>query len=296
MSATVTTTSVRRRPLREYRDRTVRRRVAQRVREQVHQHPLHVRRRAAHVGQPVVDARLEPHAAGQRLGLQSAQAALDHRMQRGLAVRLRPLSRRAAPARTGRRSALPSPVPGHGSRARSARPAPARRRPPRASPASPRAACAGRGWPRRPAPGERRTAARGSPPSRSRAAPDRRTRRCELAGARRSSRPAASPSAVARTGARPPVTDRANSSAPITAAVDDAAATPRIGEVVVGVEHHGARQQHQHQRHQRHRDCANTTSCQRSVGSRARQQRHHDAQHERDSDCDDGDVDHGTSR
>ncbi len=68
-------------------DGPVRRRVAQRVGEQIQENPLDVARGTSDVGQPVVDTSLEAHAPRQRFGLQPSQAVVDDRVQRRLAVR-----------------------------------------------------------------------------------------------------------------------------------------------------------------------------------------------------------------
>ena len=233
------------------------------------------------------------HPALQRLGLQAADAALDHRMQRRLAVH-----RHDARVELGQ---LEQIVDQH------------RHRP--HLPVDGRQVLLGRRQAvvhrlehrlhrgqRRPqvvaGPGDQLAARVEQPLQARRHLVDRARQLVELGGpASRSTHvepPADSPSAVARTGDRPRETDRANSSAPITAAVDDAAATPSTARSW-SESNITAPERKTTTSGSSGISTANTTSCQRSVGIRRAPRAMRDAGNERTQRRDDRDVDHGTS-
>src|SRR5439155_796211 len=69
----------------EHRDRAVARRVPERVREQVEEHPLHLLGRAEDGRQRALDASLEVDVSRPRLRLERAQARLDDAVELNLA-------------------------------------------------------------------------------------------------------------------------------------------------------------------------------------------------------------------
>ena len=147
------------------RDRAVGGRVAKRVREQVVEHALDLLRRAAAPSRRRSAAPPACTCFASASAWSAADAGLDERRDRLLpAARASsaPASIRASSNRSSTRLAESAHLFLHGrqvvGRARRFRP-----RPPRASPAETRWACAGRGLPRRRARGARRRAARGSP-------------------------------------------------------------------------------------------------------------------------------------